>query len=27
VGTDAGGARPAPGHDANPGGPGDGKPR
>ena len=27
VGTDAGGARPAPSHDADPGGPGHGKPR
>jgi hypothetical protein len=27
VGTDAGGARPAPNHGADPGGPGDGKPR
>ena len=27
VGTDAGGTRPAPNHDADPGGPGDGKPR
>jgi hypothetical protein len=27
VGTDAGNARPAPNHDADRGGPGDGKPR
>ena len=27
VGTDAGDARPAPNHDADPGGPGHGKPR